>query len=325
MGCKWILSLPIKFTGRGWHRWIPRLLSMAVGVVFLMAGLLKATDMEMFIRQIRDYGIISNNLLLALGAWGLIIAECGLGMALILIYRPRVTISITAFLLMIFLGVTLWAWVTGVTKDCGCFGAWVRRTPGEAVIEDMVLIAALFPAWIGHGRSPARGKRVRLLVVIATGLTGLILPVAFGFPISTISPKHPDQMDITRDLSEIQGPGRTDLKHGTYLLILLDTGCLHCQESVEEINLLGEEPDVPPLIGLSSNDEGQVKDFVEQFQPIFPIWRIRDDVFWRLLGDGDVPRTLLIKDKRIMKVWDKNIPDIEMLKNPRSTAAGAGD
>ena len=55
-----------------WHTRAPRLLAGAVGIVFLAAAVLKSTDMELFIREIQDYGIISHPLAIMLSAWGLI-------------------------------------------------------------------------------------------------------------------------------------------------------------------------------------------------------------------------------------------------------------
>jgi hypothetical protein len=76
-----------------WRWWTPRLLSGAVGLILLAAGLVKAMDMELFIRQIMDYGIVSERLLLILSAWGLIALECALGVALLVFYRPRLMLS----------------------------------------------------------------------------------------------------------------------------------------------------------------------------------------------------------------------------------------
>ena len=54
---KTISSNPL-FNANGWRWWVPRLLAGALGLILLTAGLLKGTDMELFIRQIRYYGII---------------------------------------------------------------------------------------------------------------------------------------------------------------------------------------------------------------------------------------------------------------------------
>lgn len=67
--------------------------------------------------QTRDYGIISQQIVLALSAWGLIGLECALGVGLLVFYHPRLTFSLTAMLLLTFIGATRWAWLTGATED----------------------------------------------------------------------------------------------------------------------------------------------------------------------------------------------------------------
>lgn len=149
-------------THRGWRYNVPRLIAGAVGIVLLSAAFIKMMDMDLFIRQLRDYGIISNYLLLSISARGLIALECTLGAGLLLFYRPKLTLLLTSALLLIFVGASGWAWLTDATKDCGCFGAWVKRTPAEAMIEGLILLALTVIAWAIYrpSRKPeARGAR----------------------------------------------------------------------------------------------------------------------------------------------------------------------
>ncbi len=171
------------FKTPAWRLWTPRLLSGAVGLILLAAGLVKAMDMELFIRQIMDYGIVSERLLLILSAWGLIALECALGVALLVFYRPRLMLSLTAALLLIFAGATGWAWLTGVTEDCGCYGAWLKQTPGQALVGDLVLLAATAIAWAGCRHVQAPQTRTKAWAVTIACLSGLALPVVFGSPL----------------------------------------------------------------------------------------------------------------------------------------------
>jgi len=309
-----IILSPGLFHSKGLLLRVPRILAIAVGLVLLISGLLKATDMDLFVRQIRDYGIISNHILVVLSAWGVLLAEFTLGTALIVSYRPKWSMPLTALLLLIFLGATTWAWVTGITEDCGCFGAWIERSPGEAVIEDLILLAALIPYWFRHGHSAKPRDYLKLCAVIVAFVTGLMLPILFGFPISRISAPLKESIDIEQEFPEIQDVVRMDLKHGTYLLILMSTDCLHCREAVGEINMWVEETDFPVLIALSADDTEQIRAFVKEFQPLYPIVQITKDVFWRLLGDGKVPRLILLHNREILKVWNEIIPDIDSVR-----------
>lgn len=292
-------------------RWLPRLLAGAVGLILLIAGLVKSTEMEIFIRQIRGYGIISDHTVLIVIAWGLTVAECVLGTALVTGFLPGITIPVSAFLMFIFLCATAWAWLTGVAEDCGCFGSWISRSPGEALLEDLLLLAALFPAWWGRRRRPVHPARLGYVSVSAAFLIGLCLPPAFGIPFSPSEPSPETRMDIRQELSGVQGIGPVEVKNGRRLVVLMETDCTHCRESVMELNFLAGEKEIPEMIALCPNDEEQVRLFRDQFRPVFPVGRVTGNTFWRLLGDGEIPRTMLLQDGNVLRVWDHKIPDME--------------
>lgn len=298
----------------GWRWWAIRLLAGAVGLFFLTAGVLKATDMEHFIRQVRDYQIISDRVALVLTAWGLIVAECALGVGLVVLYRPRLILTLTGLLLVIFLGATGRAWMTGATEDCGCFGAWAKRTPAEAMIEDLILLVAIGVVWVGHRRLPVSQTRFKLWAVTMACLVGLALPVVFGFPISAIGqpPSPSPQMELGN--LQVQGLDDVDLTRGEYLIILIDTECSHCQEAVPQMNALAAASDLPRMISLCKNEEWQRMLFAAKYQSQFPIGYISEADFMRLLALGDTPRTLLVRDQRVLRVWDKTLPSKEAIK-----------
>ena len=294
--------------------WTPRLLIGAVGLILLISGLLKATDINLFVKQVRDYEIISHNVLLVVTAWSVIVAEFTLGMSLILSFLTKWTIPLTAFLLFIFLGATAWAWFTGVTEDCGCFGAWVQRSPGEALIEDLVLLAALIPAWLGKGHPEKPVNHIKFFAVIFACVAGLILPVLFGPPISQIGSPVSASIDIQQELLEIQDIVQMDIGHGAYLFVLMSTDCLHCRDAFKRFNIWTEETDIPPLIALCANNKEQIQTFKTEFQPKFPILQITEDKFWDLLELGSTPRIFLIRNGGILKIWEEDAPDIDRIR-----------
>ena len=262
----------------GWRLWTPRLLAGAVGLILISAALFKSTDMELFIRQIRDYGIISHNVFLVLGAWGLIMVECVLGTALLTSYRPKLTISIAVFLLLIFIGANVWAWFTGVTQDCGCFGGWLKRTPGEALIEDLVLLAALFLAWLGQRHSQTPLSHARSLAVLIACLIGVLLPLIFGFPASRVFQPYSGTIDMNLGQFEIHGIDNINLNRGAYLIVIMETDCSHCQDAIPKLNQLAEAKELPEVIALCTNEEYEIMRFKEEYQPSFSIGKIKEDL-----------------------------------------------
>ena len=102
-----------------------------------------------------------------------------------------------------------------------------------------------------------------------------------------------------------------DLGCGEYLIALIGTHCEHCQDAVPQINNLAENPDLPEVLALCPDEEGECLEFVEEFLPIFPIGQVSEDDFWRLLGESISPRILLVSDGHIRRAWDGDVPDSE--------------
>lgn len=297
-----------------WRWWITRLLAGAVGAVLLVAGVLKSTDLEMFIKQIKDYDIISSRTALALTAWGLIVVECVLGVALLIFYRPRVTLLATGALLLLFMGAIGWAWVTGATEDCGCFGAWAKRTPAQAMLEDALFLAAVVGAWFGHRRVETPPTRLKAWIVGTTCIVGFALPMVFGFPLSAISQSKPRTVGMKLDNLQVQGLDQYDLRIGEYLVILLDTECSHCQAAVPKLNALTQDAALPPMVALCKNEEWRRVLFANTYKPAFPLGQIGEKEFLKLLAAGETPRLMLVRDQQVLKVWDKDVPPVGEIK-----------
>jgi hypothetical protein len=179
------------FNPTAWPPWVSRVLAAAVGLILIAASVLKATDVDLFVKQLGDYGIISQHTVLVLGAWGLICLEFGLGVALLISYRPKITLPLAAMLFLVFLGGTGWSWLSGSTEDCGCFGNLVKHTPRQAVIHDLLFLAATVLAWLGSLHGKTGQSRVKSLTVVVACVVGLLLPVAFGFSVSKITQPLP--------------------------------------------------------------------------------------------------------------------------------------
>ena len=293
---------------------MPRLLAAALGLFFVAASLSKGVDVALFMRQIKAYGIISDSTLVALTAWGLIALECTLGVGLIVFYRPRLFLGTAAGLLLFFWAITTWAWWTGSTENCGCFGGWMDRTPGEEAIENVILLLVTLFAARRPGHLKWQPSRARAWAVLAAGAVGLVLPVVSGLPTSRAKPFDSEVKTALSQL-ELHGPQVVDLTQGTHLVVLMSTDCLHCQEAVFDLNDLARMPDLPSIVALCTNDECECEVFVEEFLPEFPIGCVTESLFFELLGDSNVPRIILLSNRRVLDAWDQIVPDEDMIRS----------
>ena len=93
---------------------------LGLGIVLLIAGLLKGADPLEFVRQIGTYGVVSGRSAELL-AYLLVAVEVGLGVALIAGFRTRLSAAAGSLLMVVFMAATAFAWSRGRTEECGCF------------------------------------------------------------------------------------------------------------------------------------------------------------------------------------------------------------
>ncbi|MGD8226943.1 MAG: hypothetical protein PVI20_04140 [Desulfobacteraceae bacterium] len=198
------------FSPTAWPTWVSRILAAAVGLILIGASVLKAIDVDLFVEQLGDYGIISHHTVLVLGAWGLICLEFGLGVALLIYYRPKISLPLAGMLFLVFLGGTGWMWLSGTTEECGCFGDVIKHTPQQAVVHDLIFLAATGLAWMGSLHGKTAQSRVKFLTVVVACLVGLLLPVAFGFSVSKITQPPPKAAETP--LEELEMDPKANMK-----------------------------------------------------------------------------------------------------------------
>ena len=126
---------------------VSRICAVFIGLVLTFAGAAKALSIDAFTNQIISYNLVTDRFLVNVGAWSLCTIECILGVALIVNFRPRLTIIASISLFLCFLSFAMWLWLFGGNQNCGCFGAVYERTASETIFENLFMIAILYVAW----------------------------------------------------------------------------------------------------------------------------------------------------------------------------------
>ena len=129
-------------------RWSPPVLRIALGALFLFAGVLKALDPTAFFKAIENYQMLPHSAAVA-GAYALPYLEIFCGTALILRRLHTGALALLTGLMLVFIAALLGAWMRGLDIDCGCFGAGDGKAHYVLVLtRDLALLAGLcFLAW----------------------------------------------------------------------------------------------------------------------------------------------------------------------------------
>lgn len=139
--------------------WIALALRVILGALFILAAYLKLRDSWLlFAMDIDAYGVLPSKFWLELVARTLPWFELALGVWLISGIWLRVSASVSAAMMVGFIGLMTWAQVKHLNIDCGCFG------PGEKIswitmLRDGSLMAAALAlaAWSYLARKKGTG------------------------------------------------------------------------------------------------------------------------------------------------------------------------
>lgn len=103
-------------------KWITLIARLVIGSLFLYASVYKILDPSAFSASIRNYGLIPtvySNLTALTLPWLELVA----GSLLILGIQTRAAALLTSLMMVVFLGVMVYAYSIGLDVDCGCFSS----------------------------------------------------------------------------------------------------------------------------------------------------------------------------------------------------------
>lgn len=141
----------------------------------------------------------------------MIVAEMLLGLALILGWQKKWTLWLLFAMNIFFTFLTGYTTVTGKVTDCGCFGDFIKQTPLESFVKDLILVAMLVFIYIGRNQiKQVFNQQKSLMIMLLGGLSFLFFnfsnfyfnkpavdfrPYAVGKDINAQRIEIPDKLD----------------------------------------------------------------------------------------------------------------------------------
>jgi len=287
-----------------WMRVVGHIGRLALGLIFLASGVLKAVDPAEFAHQIAGYGIIGPRLA-RLTAPALIVFEIALGVALVAGVRPLLTATASILLLLAFIAIEAYGIAAGRTESCGCFGAYLKRTPGEVIVEDFLFIGLALLAIVGlRGWAGARPGRAAAILVAALCLSTAFVLASPSLPIDDVVTR----LRAGRTLADLDLAARLpQLAQGRHLVALIDVTDPRAAETAAALDALASRPGAPSVIGLTPSSEQEIDAFRWTVVPAFEIKSVDRDVIKRLYRR--LPRYFVLDSGRVVAVYDGAPPE----------------
>jgi uncharacterized membrane protein YphA (DoxX/SURF4 family) len=259
--------------------WLGHAARIVLGLVFLVAGLTKMVDPAEFGHQIADYGIIGEQLA-TLAAPLLIAFETALGIALLVGFRLRVSLLTASTLLVFFIAVEAYGIAAGRAESCGCFGAYLQRTPGEVIVEDLLFLLLSMVAWFALPAWHPRRARVAAAAVIIAAVGSVALAAAS--PHLPIDP-YVTRLAVGRSIEALQLPGDLpSLGEGRHLVALFEVTSPDAIDLAARLSDIATAPGAPGVLALSPSSDEDRTAFSWSAAPEFDIYSVDRPVLKRL-------------------------------------------
>jgi len=281
---------------------------IALGLIFLAAGLLKALDVAEFAHQMAGYGLIGPGLS-AMAAPLLIAVETTLGVALVAGFKPRLAAAGIALLLVFFIVLEGYGIKTGRTESCGCFGAYVQRTPQQVIWEDVGFLALAAVSITGLGAWQIGARRLAGGIVVVAAL------LSFGFAIA--SPRLPidslvTELRVGRPVADLKIDRYLPAEGQPALVALLDVTDPVSKEAAGALNTLHATPGSMAVVGLTPSSEQEEAAFMWEAYPAFDLHAVDRPTLKRLYRR--LPLYFTVRAGRVERIFrDPRPPGADLL------------
>lgn len=115
-------------------KWITLIARLLIGLLFIYASIYKILDPSAFAVSIRNYGLIPaaySNLIALTLPWIELVA----GAFLVLGIQTKPAALLTSFMMLVFLGMMIYAYSIGLDIDCGCFSSSSKSSGRIGIIH----------------------------------------------------------------------------------------------------------------------------------------------------------------------------------------------
>jgi len=150
-----------------------------VGLLFIFSGLVKADDPLGLSYKMQEFFDVWNfhlfdHLTLAFSML-MIVFEIVAGVAVLVGWRMRLFSWLLLLLMIFFLFLTGYAYLSGKVHECGCFGDCIPLTAGESFVKDLILLVLVLFLFAMRNRiKPLWPPMISVTVLVAATLLSFV-------------------------------------------------------------------------------------------------------------------------------------------------------
>ncbi|HMC86589.1 MAG TPA: MauE/DoxX family redox-associated membrane protein [Chitinophagaceae bacterium] len=283
---------------------LSKIISVVLGIFFLIAGIGKVLDVSHFALTLYYFGITQY---IALTAVSVIIPaiEIILGLSLILFVKNKLAASFSILFLLLFTGAFVYAHFAKHINDCGCFGviSSLESPPWLSMLRNLIFISMAVFLYLKPVPDPVlRFAWMRSLLLYIIGAAAFALA-----GISVDEPLYEQEPFLNK---KIQQTLLNSFVHtnpdSTYLIFLMSTTCSHCWNATENVKAYKTFHKVSNVFALATGTDSTLAVYKSHFNPNFNVQLVSDSMMGILTG-GYIPKLFLIRKDSIAKIESKEI------------------
>lgn len=241
--------------------------SILLGITFLISAYLKLFPIELFEFSFIEIHIANWDTAPFIARIFLAL-EFFLGLMLIFNYNGgnKKLAQITFATLVIFtIYLILIILIQGNSGNCGCFGTFIKMTPLESIVKNVLLMslnAILFIAPTNQNLSTNKS------IFLSAAVASLISPFIIN-PLNSTSPPAENEINYTLKLDAIYDVNKKDIpsydiRKGKRVIAFLSLTCEHCKIGAQKLNIIHQKHPEIPIFFILNGDVKNLKPFIEE-------------------------------------------------------------
>ena len=279
------------------------LLSVSLGLIFIVSGATKLMSMELFEYQFVEIGVAGWKTAPYFARF-LIGLEFFIGILLVLNIAVKKFSAPLAIGILLFFSVYLiyFLIVYGNKGDCGCFGQALKMSPLAGLIKNIALLIVAFILLWQYDTTFWKKKITRILTPILAIIS--MCCAFFIYPINVFAHYQFDNnktdykvaLDLMYDSTQTYKPTQ-ELRNGKHIVAFFSLTCPHCKMAAKKLKIIHHRhPELPLYIALN----GEPKDTA---------------VFFNETEVQQIPHNLFLGPQSWLMVAGIQLPVIMYLEN----------
>ena len=292
----------------------PRVLSVLLGLLFVVSAVLKIVSIDRFEIYIYSYHFFSLNFSF-LVARAAIILELVLGIGLILNFLHKWVWWGNVLMLLGYTFLLVYAQILGRTDNCHCFGDFLQMNPWQSIIKNVALLALLALVY----KTKESNCNYQWISMFGVAVASSVAVFCISPP-DNFTPNYQPTANLQHELfyeSLEQAPlDSLQLVEGKQVVGIFSTGCEYCQMSAHKLALMQAHYGFPKErihFLFMGSEEGLTKFYEKAEIEPYPSLLYPDAVKLLRMTNGIFPVIVMMENGKVVHEYEfRNMKEDEI-------------